>query len=80
MMNMDLIEEIRQKLQDAEARKKLTATFHALILAHANELEQIDPKIFCEKVGVGDVWKVEFKKMIAAAKMLREHGFDIMSR
>ncbi len=77
---MDLIETIKTALDTARDNRTKTATFHSMILIHAKELEDRDALDFCRKVGVEDVWKTEFHKMISAARMLRELGFDITKK
>ncbi|NOU36534.1 MAG: hypothetical protein HOO88_07170 [Kiritimatiellaceae bacterium] len=77
---MDLIDKIKTALDAARDNRTKTATFHSMILIHAKELEDRDALDFCRRVGIEDVWKVEFKRMISAARMLRELGFDITKK
>ena len=78
--DMDTLAHIKNELLKARPHKKLTATFHSLVLAHADELQHIGPDCFCESVGMTNVWRIEFRKMIAAAQMLKDKGFHITKR
>ena len=59
---MDTLAHIKNELLKARPHKKLTATFHSLVLAHADELQHIGPDCFCESVGMTNVWRIEFRK------------------
>jgi hypothetical protein len=74
---MDLIDEFKSALATAGGERQKTAIFHSMVLIHADELEDRDELDFCRRVGIEDVWKIEFRKMILAARMLRELGFQI---
>lgn len=77
---MIIIETIKVALQKAQVEKKRMATFHSLILLHADQLEQLDPKAFCQSVGVTDAYHIEFRKMIAVARLFSESGYIIQKR
>ena len=74
---MELIETARLALQKAEKEKKKDATFHCLVLIHADELQDYGGKDFCREVGAKATYKTEFSKMIAAARRLKEMGYVI---
>ena len=74
---MELIETARIALQKAEREKKKAATFHCLVLLHAEELVEYGGKDFCRDVGAKETYKTEFAKMIAVARRLREMGYAI---
>ena len=74
---MDVIEQIRQELDLARPERRLSATFHALVLVNADALRDVDPGDFCRQVGVQEVWAREFRKMLAAAGVLRDKGYEI---
>lgn len=74
---MDITTYFRNALERARAERTLTATFHSLVLIHADELEDQEPLSFCLKVGLTEAYQIEFKKMISAARMLRTLGYRI---
>ena len=77
---MKLIETIKVALQKAKEEKKKMATFHSLVLLNADLLEHLDPKAFCQSVGVTEAYHIEFRKMIAVAHMISESGYLIQKR
>lgn len=77
---MELVESIKQALQQAAKDRKKVATFHSLVLAHASKLEHLDPHEFCRNVGMTDAFHIEFRKMIAAARALSDLGYAVQKR
>ncbi|MBI5767551.1 MAG: hypothetical protein HZA93_07130 [Verrucomicrobia bacterium] len=77
---MQLLEEIRDALRDAEKEKKKTATLHTLVLLHAAELESIEPLEFCRRVHIQETYQTEFRKMIAVSHRLAEFGYDVQKK
>lgn len=45
-------------------KKKKVAMLHYQILIHANELEGMNPKEFCETIDVPESYATEFKKNV----------------
>jgi len=77
---MDIIDQFKSALAAAKLNRTKTATFHSMVLIHSEELEDRDALDFCRRVGVEDVWHIEFTKMILAARMLRKLGFAITKK
>jgi len=73
-----LLEEIKTMVHNAEKEKKKVAMLHYQILIHANELEGMKPKEFCETIDVPESYATEFKKMLNLAKLMKEFGSKII--
>ena len=74
------IETIKTALQKAAVERNKMATFHSLVLLHAELLEHLEPEEFCRQVGVPATYHIEFRKMIAVARRLSEMGYLIQRR
>lgn len=75
-----MIEKLRAALEDAAKKDQKTAMFHFQVLLHAAELEGVDPLTCCRELGLRDSYAVEFRKMIAAARVMREQGYALTPR
>lgn len=74
---MPIINEIKTAIDAAGDDKKRTSTFHSLILVHAAELEAIGGAEVCRQLGMQEVWRREFSKMISISKRLAELGYSV---
>ena len=74
---MEIIETIRLALREAERENRKMATFHSLVLIHADVLRNMDPHEFCQSVDVPDSYCTEFRKMISAKHTLAGLGYTI---
>jgi hypothetical protein len=61
----------------AEKNQKI-AMFHFQVLKNADELAGIDPKGFCKEISVPESYAIEFTKMIALARLMKEQGRKII--
>jgi hypothetical protein len=77
---MELIDAIKLALQAAVEERRMTATFHSLVLLNTEKLKHLDPHEFCRNVGVADAFHIEFRKMISAAHRLSDMGYTIQKR
>ena len=69
-----MIEQIKAAVHHAEARNQKTAMFHYQVLTHADELEGIDALGFCKEISMPKSYAIEFRKMLALAKLMKEQG------
>ena len=74
---MELIPEIRKRIEAATPTHDKTAMFHYSVLTNAVELRGIDPVEFCRGVGMLDSYAVEFRKMIKLAEVFKQMGMKI---
>lgn len=74
---MELIETIKLALQEAERENRKMATFHSLVLIHADVLRNMDPHEFCQNVEVPDSYCTEFRKMISVKSTLSGLGYSV---
>ena len=72
-----MLEEIARQIRRAERNGQKIAMFHYQVLIHADQLSHMRADDFCQAVGMKDSFKVEFSKMIALAKLMREEGVGI---
>jgi hypothetical protein len=77
---MKIIESIKLDLEKAAEERHKMATFHSLVLLHADSLVDFDPSMFCRDVGVPTSYQAEFRKMIATARTLSELGYSIQKK
>ena len=74
---IEVVAAIRDAIKSAEKDRKKMATFHSLVLLHAEELQSVSPREFCQQIGVSEAYHIEFRKMISLSHRLTELGFDI---
>ena len=74
---MELIPEIRKRIETASGTRDKVATFHFSVLTHAVELRGVDPVEFCRAVGMEDTYKAEFHKMMKLAEFIKKMGMTI---
>lgn len=73
-----MIEEIRQRIHEAEIDGHKTAMFHYQVLVHARELINVDAVEFCNAVGVPESYSTEFRKMLSLARIIQEQGSQLV--
>jgi hypothetical protein len=61
---------------DAAPRNDYTAELHLQIIKHADSLQNVTGKEFCEELGIGASFGTEFAKMRKIAARLRNAGLD----
>ena len=69
------IQNIRTAI-DAAPRNDYTAELHLQMVKYADELQNMTGKEFCEMLGIGSSFGVEFNKMRKIAPRLRRAGLD----
>jgi len=69
-----MIEEIKAAVATAATENQKYAMFHFQVLKHASKLEGIDPVAFCRDINMPESYKIEFRKMIALDRLLRDQG------
>jgi hypothetical protein len=74
-----MIEQIKAAVQRAAEKNQKIAMFHFQVLKNADELTGIDPNGFCKEVSVPKSFAVEFRKMIALARLMKEQGTRLIS-
>ena len=74
---MNTLEIIKLAIQQASKERTKMATFHSLVLLHAEKLGQLDPAEFCRVTNVPATYHIEFRKMIATARKLSELGYSL---
>lgn len=70
---MNIVKQIKADIQRAEATKQKIAMFHSQVLKNADELKGINPEGFYKEVGMSQKYATEFRKMLALARLMREH-------
>lgn len=75
MENSEVFARIKHAIDHAP-RNGYVAELHVQILKHADVLERLSGKEFCEKVGLGPAWGSEFAKMMKLAPRLRAAGLQ----
>ena len=71
------VNEIAEKIKEAEKRNKKIAMFHFQSLINAKEFQGVDATQFCRDVGMRDSFATEFRKMISLARIMNEMGAKI---
>ncbi|TVQ85208.1 MAG: hypothetical protein EA357_00880 [Micavibrio sp.] len=71
------IQKLKAALKEAEASKTKTATFHYLMLRHADELIGHDPKILCKALGMKESMASEVRKMRALHLLMVSRNLKI---
>ena len=79
-MKPELIESIRIDVAVAAEDMQKTAMFHLRTLQHAEEVNLINPKEYCDKVGVPQSFFTEVAKMVALKKLMIQEGIDVSCR
>jgi len=76
-MNPELVESIRKDVADAAEDLQKTAMFHLRTLQHAEEVDKINSKSYCELVGVPVSYFTEVAKMIALSKLMAQEDLNV---
>jgi hypothetical protein len=74
-MVMDVFNDIKRAIE-AAPRNAYVAELHLQTIKHAEQLENVSGKEFCEKLGLSAAWGTEFTKMKKIAKRLRDAGLQ----
>ena len=69
-----VVTEIAEAVHNAEREGNKIAMFHYQILIHADELRGIDAIEFCNEINVPESYKIEYKKMLNLAQLMKEQG------
>ncbi|MGG7566426.1 HTH-like domain-containing protein [Rhodovulum sp. DZ06] len=67
---------IKDALEGAP-RNAYTAELHLQIIKHADDLEGVSGREFCEALGIAASYTAEFTKMKKIAPRLRRAGLDV---
>ena len=73
MKNSEVFDRIRHAIDHAP-RNGYVAELHLQVIKHADALEGVSGKEFCENVGIGVSFGTEFAKMMKIAPRLRAAG------
>jgi hypothetical protein len=73
-----VIEQIKTAVHQAAAQNQKIAMFDYQILTNAKALEGLKVETFCRDVGVPLSYHIEFRKMMALAKLLEELGAKVV--
>lgn len=73
-----MIEQMKAAIHRAAEKNQKIAMFHFQVLKNADELAGIDPKGFCKEISVPESYAIEFTKMIALARLMKEQGRKII--
>jgi hypothetical protein len=76
-MKPELVESIRKDIAEAAEDQQKTAMFHLRTLQHADEVDKINSKSYCELVGVPVSYFTEVAKMVALSKLMTQEGFYV---
>lgn len=76
-MSPELVESIRADVQSAAEDLQKTAMFHLRTLQHADEIDKINAKSYCELVGVPVSYFTEVAKMIALNRLMKQEGINV---
>jgi hypothetical protein len=71
----DVFSEIKRAIDEAP-RNGYVAELHLQVIKHAELLENVSGKEFCEKLDLKPAWGTEFTKMKKIASRLREAGLQ----
>ena len=52
--------------------------FQFQVLKNADELEGMDPEVFCKEIAVPRTYQTEFRKMISLARLMKEQGVRLV--
>lgn len=74
-MSTTVFEAIKRAIE-AAPRNAYVAELHLQVLKHADELDGITGKEFCEKLGLNASWGTEFAKMRKISDRLRKAGLN----
>ena len=72
-----MIPQIKTAVHSAVSNNQKIAMFHFQVLKNADELAGVDPKGFCREISVPETYAVEFRKMIALARLMKELGASL---
>lgn len=73
--SVDVFERIKRAINQAP-RNGYVAELHLQVIKHADALDGVSGKEFCEKLDVGQAWGTEFSKMRKIAPRLRAAGLN----
>ena len=74
-MNAGLRDRIRRAI-DRAPRNSYVAELHLQVIKHADLLDGVSGREFCEALGLGPAWGTEFAKMKKIAPRLRAAGLE----
>lgn len=67
-----LIQEIKEAVHHAAESSQKLAMFHFQVLRNATSLENVHPVEFCDAIGVPRSYRIEFRKMLSLALVMRQ--------
>lgn len=73
-----MIEQIKAAIHHAAGKNQKMAMFHFQVLKDADQLTGIDPKRFCNELSIPETYAIEFSKMMALARLIKEQGAKII--
>lgn len=73
-----MIDQIKAAIHRAAGKHQKMAMFHFQVLKNADELADIAPRRFCEEVSTPQTYAIEFRKMIALARLIKEQDSKII--
>ena len=77
-MKPELVESIRADVLAAAEDQQKTAMFHLRTLQHAEEIDKINSKSYCELVGVPVSYFTEVAKMVALKRLMNQEGINVL--
>ena len=72
-----MYEDIAKQIRTASSDRSKSGMFHYLVLLHADQLEDVDPREFCREVGMEASYTREFSKMLKVSKIMKQQGMEI---
>ena len=73
---MDDVFRAMKRAIESAPRNGYVAELHLQVIKHAEVLENLSGKEFCEKLGLKPAWGAEFTKMKKIASRLRQAGLQ----
>lgn len=72
-----LLEEIKRKLEEAEANQTKSAMLCVMMIVHGEELSKEDPHEIAKALGLSVSWSTLIRGYLKARVLLLEEGYQI---
>jgi hypothetical protein len=73
-----MLNQIKTAVHVAAGKNQKKAMFQFQVLKNADELEGMDPEVFCKEIAVPSTYQSEFRKMISLARLMKEQGVRLV--
>ena len=76
---INLVRDIRSAIESASEPDERTAMFHLQVFLNAGELYDVRARDFCDALGMEEIFRPEYKKMLDLRQLLEKQGYSVVT-